>query len=148
MSRLLLVRLSSLITLIAVILIQIQCTQPVPEEKGTQCSVDFSLSDIINSTEFNRARACPVVRHALGCGWVWPVTMRSPRRNVYRAHVCLCVIQCFSYIYIYIYVQSSIKGMYSCMHVCKYVLTEIADSRIWFSFHPVELQRRSHFIKL
>ena len=71
--RLLLVRLSSLITLIAVILIQIQCTQPFPEQKGTQCSVDFSLSGLLNSTELNRNGACPIVSHtcmhALGCGW-------------------------------------------------------------------------------
>lgn len=75
--RLLLVRLSSLITLIAVILIQIQCTQPFPEQKGTQCSVDFSLSGLLNSTELNRNGACPIVSHAcmhaLGCGWVWSV---------------------------------------------------------------------------
>ena len=59
--RLLLVRLSSLITLLAVILIQIQCTQPVPEQKGTECSVDFTLSGIFNSSEIRGGSACPVV---------------------------------------------------------------------------------------
>lgn len=55
--RLLLVRVSSLITLIVVVLQQIQCTQPTPEEKGTKCSVDFDLSQVINITSSNRV--CP-----------------------------------------------------------------------------------------
>ena len=54
----------------------------------------------------------------VGVAILWPqscmgVSIKSPHRNVYRAHVCLCVIQCFSYIYVY---NHQLKGMYSCVH--------------------------------
>ena len=81
MSRLLLVRLSSLITLLAVILIQIQCTQPFPEQTGTQCSVDFSLSSILNGTELDRDTVCPEVRYARIGLWVGVACVCSPTHS-------------------------------------------------------------------
>ena len=63
--RLLLVKLSSLITLIGVILWQIQCTQPLPEEKGTQCSVDFTLKTFQDRVEEGSEGTCPTVRYSL-----------------------------------------------------------------------------------
>ena len=89
-SRLLLVRLSSLITLIAVILIQIQCTQPFPEQTGTQCSVDFSLLGILNGTELDRDLVCPEVRTLCmhwavsGCGLcTWSPAQSCSVRDVH-----------------------------------------------------------------
>ena len=81
---------SSLITLIIVILWQIQCTQPTPQQKGTECSADFDLSAIINITT-NR-NVCPVVSCVCVCVWVCVcVCVCVCVRVCVRVCVCVCV---------------------------------------------------------